>query len=520
MHRSGFALPAREGHIVEFSPDGRVLVTDGASGGCIRDAATGRVLVRLMRAGADGPAPAAGITWTRFTPDGRRLVAQLGGPGFGPEPRVTLAVFDGATGRELASFAGVGSEIGYGWALSPAEYALSADGSTLAFCRVTGFGSDRKGQVTVWDVDAGRVVAEFPGLPPLALAPDGGVVAHGENDDARSRTAFPAIRVLESERPARARAQGPGMSTQVSSGPVAFSPDGKLLAARISPGREEVIEVRDVRSGQLRAALKPDLSGHDGFGSPQVIQFSPDARTLFLQDPGGHMRTRSGVIQCWDLSGPSPRLGPQGPSESFAPAASRAAISELDPASLRGPQAPQHAEVAVFDLPAPEARLRLARDGVVLEATISPDGRILALPSNRSTESDRRGILASLRDLLCTVGIMSRRPPVVSVVTLREAATGRLIGTIERKGLGFPGPITFSPDGRTLVVRELPWDSAQMSSDNPTIDWHVELWDVPAGWWSGWPSWLAAALAAAGLVLAGAWLDRRRARRLRPAAES
>ena len=91
-------LPEHEAHIVEFSPDSRVMLTDGASGGCIRDAATGRVLVRLMRTGANGPIPATDITWPQFTADSRHVIVQLGGPRFGPEVTVTLAVFCGGNG--------------------------------------------------------------------------------------------------------------------------------------------------------------------------------------------------------------------------------------------------------------------------------------------------------------------------------------------------------------------------------------------------------------------------------------
>jgi WD40 repeat protein len=311
-------------------------------------------------------------------------------------------------------------------------------------------------------------VAEFPGLPPLALSPDGSVLAHGDNDDARSRAAFPMIRMLGSARPARTRARGLGSATGLGAGPVAFSPDGKLLAAGMSSEqRGVVIEVRDVNSGQVRAALKPDYSGHDGFGIVQAIRFSPDARTLFLEDLGGY--TRSEIIQCWDLSGASPRLVVQGPSESFAPEASRAAIAEFDPALLRDPATSENGAVEILELPAQQARLRLVRNGAI-KATISPDGRILALPSNRSNQPDWQGIGAFVRYLLRAVGMLPAEPPVVNEIALREAATGRIIGTITRSIMGFPGPLTFSPDGTTLVVKELPWDSAQVSSANPMTD--------------------------------------------------
>src|SRR5262245_55754502 len=71
LARPRAVLPEHDAHIVAFSPDSRVILTDGASGGCIRDAATGRVLTRLMRNGPDGPVPATDITEPRFTADGR-----------------------------------------------------------------------------------------------------------------------------------------------------------------------------------------------------------------------------------------------------------------------------------------------------------------------------------------------------------------------------------------------------------------------------------------------------------------
>ncbi len=305
-------LPEHEAHIVEFSSDSRLMVTDGTSGGCVRDAATGRVLVRLMRPGANGPIPATDITWPRFTADGRYLIVQLGGPRFGPEVTVTLAVFDVATGRECASFERVGSGIWWGSALAPTEYTLSADGSTLAFSQGTGIRTverngqmtvQRLGKVTVWDTDAEKVAADFPGIPPLALTSDGTALAYVDTD---SPASFPAIRTLKSERPATTRVRGISALTAQGAGPIAFSPDGRLLAAKVS-GRLDVVEVRDVSSGQVRAVLDPSLPVPNGGFSPQNIRFSPDGRLLILEDIGGY--TDPPRIEVWDLSGASPRLG-------------------------------------------------------------------------------------------------------------------------------------------------------------------------------------------------------------------
>jgi len=487
------------------------MVTDGASGGCVRDAVTGRVRVGLMRAGANGPIRATDITWPRFTADGRHVIVQLGGPRFGPERTVTLAVFAVATGRECASFARVGSGIWWGSALASAEYALSADGSTLAFSRATGH---RTGQVTVWDIAAEKVVAEFPGLPPLALTPDGTALAYA---DTRSEVSFPVIRSLKSERPATTRVRGFGGFTSQGAGPVAFSPDGKLLAAKVS-GQSEVVELRDVSSGQVRAVLDPNLSLHNDWFGPRNVWFSPDARILLLEDLGGnppHQR-----VQGWDLSGASPRLGLQGPSESFTPDGSRAAIAKWDVTSRWDPVSRDNSVVRVFDLDAPQARIRLVETGVQ-KATIAPSGRILALPSTRSErdESHRdRSFVSLIRRAFGgnQLELEALSLPIIHFyeIKLRDASTGRLVSTSDCSARGHPPEsMTFSPDSKTLVVKYLRADFKGWDSRNPMIDWSVELWDVPAGWPSGGFDSLVYALTAASLVLAGAWLDRRRALR-------
>ena len=250
---------------------------------------------------------------------------------------------------------------------------------------------DRLGKVTVWDTDAEKVAADFPGIPPLALTSDGTALAY---DDTDSPASFPTIRVLNLKRsPPRPRVRvfrrfhWPGCAA----GPIAFSPDGKLLAAKVVDlsqtarlsVQSEAVELRDVSSGQVRAVLNPNVDRHNGWFFPKNAWFSPDGRTLFLEDLGGY-GNRSERIEVWDLSGASPRLGLRGPSESFTPDGSRGAIAQWDVASRWNPVSRNDSVVEVFDLHAPKARIRLVEPGIVDKATISPSGRIMALPSHRA----------------------------------------------------------------------------------------------------------------------------------------
>jgi WD40 repeat protein len=526
-------LPEHQARVVEFSPDSRVMLTDGDSGAVVRDAATGRVLAGLMmaRPNANGPTRATGITWPKFTADGRHVIVQLGGPRFGSELTVTLAVFDVATGRECASFPKVGWGIWWGSSIAPAEYALSADGSTLAFSQGTGIRpAERNGQstfqrlgnVTVWDIAKEKVIAEFPGIPPLALAPDGSALAY---DDTDSPASFPTIRMLKPVRPATSRVRSIAGYTGQSAGPIGFSPDGKLLAAKVVnlsqtarfSRQSEAVELRDASSGQVRAVWDP--RGNNGFSAGH-IGFSPDARTLMLKDLGGYSNSIPERIQSWDLSGASPNLGVQAPSEAFTPDGSRAAIAEFNMASRWTPVY-QYSVVEVFDQPATKARIHLVEPGVVHNATISPNGWIMALPSLRVTRDGSNWddsflslIHRALGESRSTFADFTLPTINFYEIKLRDAATGRLLSTIDRSARRhLPQSMTFSPDSKTLVVKYLPADFKGWSSQNEMIDWSVELWDIPTDWPRGGIYELAPALSAASLVLAGVWIDRRRGRR-------
>ncbi len=257
---------------------------------------------------------------------------------------------------------------------------------------------------------------------------------------------------------------------------------------------------------------------------PEILWFSPDARLLLLEDLGGY--TDPPRIQCWDLSGESPRMVLKGPSEGFTPDGSRAAVATWDGTLRRMPMRHNNSVVDVFDLPASKPRIRLD-ETEVHKATISPDGHILALPSDREDAIERQGIDAVIRKLRLAVGFQPTaadfeidfNPPNVEVHEIRflDSATGKLTGTIDRPSRRDPDrtpyTMTFSPDSKTLVVKYLPKDFKGWSSRNPMIDWSVELWDLPTSRRIAGSHPLAAALVATLLMFTGAWLDRRRGRR-------
>jgi WD40 repeat protein len=510
-------LPELDGRIVEFSPDGRTLLTDGASGGCVRDAATGRILARLLR---KDNKRATDITWPRFTPDGKRLIVQIGGTRFGDHQTrtVALAVFDAATGGEMAAFEAVGADA---WGNSGPEYALAADGSTLAF--VPKPDNSRGGRIVVWDVDAGKTLAEFPGLPPLALSMDGRMIAHGDVDQ---DCVQPRIRVLNADRPTRSgRPRFPKMRS-VNCGPLTFSHDDrKLTTLPRSPrfpyvGPPLTLDVSEV----LRMAVAPDDNAATPRESPQIIHrpmlgvylnnaicLSPDAKLLFVGIPFDAVGEP--MTQVWAVAGQTPSLAMKCHTAAVAPDAGRAVTAHYRMSTPRAPGSHEIiSDVKVFDLPSPTPRLGFKETGVHVGA-ISPDGKLLALPSHRWGVT---GSTLLSRVLVSAYGAFGfglngfAQSLEVHEVRLYDAATGRFLRALPLRKARANPLVEFSPDSRTLVVRYFAPTYVNYGHGPVNNDWSVELWDVPAGPADGWSSGTLFILAAAALVLGGAAFDWRR----------
>ena len=172
-----------------------------------------------------------------ISPDDKRLAAFH--PGSGAEKPATIKVFDLTTGQELMAIPCDLKE--------PAALVFSPDGQLLAL-GPDGFQFVRT--VKVWDAATGQEMPplQISGSKPvvLAWAPDGNTLALGDDHgsihlcDARTGK---EIKILRRPNPS-------GLY-----GSLAFSPDGKRLAAATGP--DNGIFVWDIGTGELLAKPEP-----------------------------------------------------------------------------------------------------------------------------------------------------------------------------------------------------------------------------------------------------------------------
>jgi WD40 repeat protein len=425
--------PANAGSLVEvarwgkgpanslrFSPDGKVLVVASPIGIYFYDPGTLQEIRHI-----DTGAPVGEIT---FSPDGKSLAAIVNGN--------QIDLFEVTSGQKLHSFsdsnnygitslafspggkifayglddftirlvdAGSGNELHILRGLSAAitNIAFLPDGNTLA-------SNSTDQTVILWDASSGNVIHTlvanqqgYGNVSDMAVSPDG--IALATAHDLQQLTIWDtasgkALHTIQGDKP---------RTTFIS---VAFSPDGKILAAGTGDQNTWLI---DVKSGQKIGVLKDYAYG---------MTFSPDGQILALGDSVSTVRlldvrtgrllrsseTHSGPLAWFALSTDGKTL-----------AASYSGVSLSYGALFKAFNAASGASHNLNDK-------GFCRNNLL---ALSPDGRTLALDCY-----DKNGYASIER-----VDVASGQ--ITGSFTQQPFETGEEVGAI-----------SFSPDGRTLAV--------------------------------------------------------------------
>ncbi|HEY7309480.1 MAG TPA: sigma-70 family RNA polymerase sigma factor [Gemmataceae bacterium] len=344
-------LPIKGGlRHLQRSPDGKLLAGEGDGGALLLlDAATGAIHKQLdghedqLNERPKGAPPRRGqILNVAFSPDGKALASVCV-----QDKRVFL--WDTATGKPRRTLPGHDR---------PRVAQFSPDGHLLAV------GGDDC-LIRLWDVATGRELRQFRGhvggINGLAFSPDGLKLASGGDgsppNTKSNESADSTVRLWDLKTGKCQPLNGPERWVRA----IAFSPDGKLLAAG---GSGTSICLFDVATGKRRQRH----IGHDG--EIFCVALSPDGSTL--ASGGG-----DNLIHLWDLKTSQEKARLEGHQHHVSRLAFTPDGSQLLSCSYDG-------TVRVWDWRREKETRRFApTDGWLYGFDLAPDGTTLILPTGQ-----------------------------------------------------------------------------------------------------------------------------------------
>jgi WD40 repeat protein len=348
---------------IAFPPDGKTILTASQGGQICRwDRTSAKEIAHFTLKDEDLQryyGPRTPYSQTTLSPNGRYAAAELGPGGNGTR------LWELPSGKVLCDLEGPRS---YG----QGKLAFSADGKLLGSC------SSSDPSLFIWDASSGEVARRLPTgggqqggiFPcPIAFSPDGRLVAasiQGLNQG------VPGIRTkLHCWRLDTGKEL---FSVDEASGVLAFSPDGKLLASANGQG----IVLRETAKGSQRRQFQ-------GKSFSAYLVFSPDGRTLAgsWASPDG----KSGGVQVWELATGQLRLqtaGHRGAVMSLAYSTDGSVLAsggadttillwDMTGRSLAGKTAPRKAEELWDELASSKAETGFRAVG---ELTATPDAAL------------------------------------------------------------------------------------------------------------------------------------------------
>jgi WD40 repeat protein len=271
---------------------------------------------------------------------------------------------------------------------------------------------------------------------------------------------------------------------------VAFSPDGKTLAAPFSAGGgQHLVKLWDAATGKERRTLR-----HADYA--ETLAFSPDGKTL-VSGRGGTWDEKKGkhgncTVKLWDVMTGEERVTLPG----FAGYSVCVAFSPDGRTLVCGSA---HAEphlggaIRLWDVASGSQRASVKVTGGVRSVAFSPDGKTLATSGaywdrvewkgevrlwelkfgpGSLVVTERASLKSTTRHAISKNGFLAFSPDgkTLAWASIRSAAPGEVKlcdvarGQVKASLKGGGGPVAFSPDGLTL---------ASGSLDNT-----VKLWDV------------------------------------------